>query len=431
MDTTATARTVLVECKELSARNAYLPAQDSYFENRIIRGDNLDILQTLRPEFERKIKCIYIDPPYNTKNHIPHYEDARGHQSWVGNLKTRLKLLWSLLTEDGFLIVQIDDNEFARLYLLMADLLGEARLKTICVKMAEPTGFKMIHALKQGNIPRLKEFLILAGKSGIRNLHPERIPKSEWDPEYRWVVVGPTRRDIRHLKLIIADSARTPEDVKRADTICQSFRLFPLATVCQEERNTNPTKDWLTINSWRIVRTCSTSRTAKQRADVKRSQIPNKNGAFTIETAQRKLYVIVVRYDKTKTQPRMKLLFADDYLTVHPGDFWSDIKTTNLADEGGVSFVKGKKPEALLKRIIGMTTSPGDWVLDAYAGSGTSGAVAHKMRRQWLMIEDGAQCESHIVPRLRSVIGGTDDSGTTKILGWQGGGGFRFFRSPS
>ena len=431
MDTTATPQTCLVECKELSGSKPSLPVQNTYFANRIIRGDNLGVLQTLHSDFRGKIKCIYIDPPYNTKNHIPHYKDARGHQSWLENLKPRLRLLWSLLREDGFLVVQIDDHEFARLYLLMADLLGESRLKSICVKMAEPTGFKMIHALQQGNIPRLKEFLILAGKSGIRNLHPERIPKSEWDPEYRWILVGPTRRDIRSLKLIIANSTRTPQDIKRADAICQSFRLLPLATVCQKEQNTIPSKDWLTDNSWRIVRTCSTSRTAKKRADAKRVHIPNKDGAFTIQTVQGKLYVIVVPYDKRKTQPRMRLLFADDYLTVHPGDFWADIKTTNLADEGGVSFVKGKKPEALLKRIIGMTTSTGDWVLDAYAGSGTSGAVAHKMRRQWLMIEDGPQCESHILPRMRSVIAGTDHSGMTKVLGWHGGGGFQFFRSAS
>ena len=124
----------------------------------------------------------------------------------------------------------------------------------------------------------------------------------------------------------------------------------------------------------------------------------------------------------------MRLLFADDYLTVHPGDFWADIKTTGLGDEGGATFTKGKKPEALLKRIIGMVTQPGDWVLDAFAGSGTTGAVAHKMGRRWIMIEHGKHCHTHLLPRLRTVIDGTDQTGISKSVKWQGGGGFRYFQ---
>jgi adenine-specific DNA-methyltransferase len=125
-------------------------------------------------------------------------------------------------------------------------------------------------------------------------------------------------------------------------------------------------------------------------------------------------------------------LFADDYLTVHPGDFWQDIKTTGLGDEGGVDFINGKKPEALIKRIIGMSTQPGDWVLDSFAGSGTTGAVAHKMGRQWIMVELGEQCHTHIIPRLKRVIDGMDQNGITQAVDWKGGGRFRYFRlAPS
>jgi adenine-specific DNA-methyltransferase len=119
-------------------------------------------------------------------------------------------------------------------------------------------------------------------------------------------------------------------------------------------------------------------------------------------------------------------------LTVHPGDFWQDIKTTGLGDEGGGDFTNGKKPEALLKRIIGMSTRPSDWVLDAFAGSGTTGAVAHKMGRRWIMVELGEHCHTHIIPRLQKVIDGTDKGGITEAVGWKGGGGFRYFRlAPS
>jgi adenine-specific DNA-methyltransferase len=144
------------------------------------------------------------------------------------------------------------------------------------------------------------------------------------------------------------------------------------------------------------------------------------------------MYVMKVDYNPSSAQPRIRLLFADDYLTVHPGDYWQDIKTTGLGDEGGVDFTNGKKPEALIKRVVGMATQPGDWVLDSFAGSGTTGAVAHKMGRRWIMVELGEHCYTHILPRLQKVIDGTDQGGISKAVGWKGGGGFRYFRlAPS
>ena len=111
---------------------------------------------------------------------------------------------------------------------------------------------------------------------------------------------------------------------------------------------------------------------------------------------------------------------------------WDDILSNNLHNEGGVEFPKGKKPEALIKRCIEMSTSPGDMVLDSFAGSGTTGAVAHKMHRKWIMVELGPHAMTHNVPRLNSVIDGADGSGITKAMNWKGGGGYRFFRlAPS
>ena len=418
----------LVEDASLAWTAPTLPLGPAFFENRIIFGDNLPVLKALSKEYADSIQCIYLDPPYNTGNAIPLYPDGSDHHQWLEALKPRLELLWALLREDGFLAIQIDDNEFARLYLLLADMLGEHNLKTICVKMAEPTGFKMVHVITQGNLPRLKEYIILVGKSGIRNLHPERIAKANWDPEYRWVVGQTSRQAIRRLKAIVANPDRTADDMQQADAICRPFTLEPVTAVCQREGRSHPTPEWLAENAWRIVRTCSTSATAKQRADQKRATLPPHTGAFGVETVQHRLYIVTARYNMHSAQPRLRLLFADDYLTLHPGDFWADIKTTSLGEEGGVTFIKGKKPEALLKRLIGMTTQPDDWVLDAYAGSGTTGAVAHKMGRRWLLIENGPQCNTHILPRLRAVIDGTDQTGVSKRLNWRGGGGFRYFR---
>ena len=112
-------------------------------------------------------------------------------------------------------------------------------------------------------------------------------------------------------------------------------------------------------------------------------------------------------------------------------NLWDDLLSNNLHAEGGVEFPNGKKPEALLKRMIELSTIEGDFVLDSFAGSGTTGAVAHKMKRRWIMVEHGAHCTTHIIPRLTRVIDGTDKSGVTRALSWTGGGGFRFYRVAS
>lgn len=136
-----------------------------------------------------------------------------------------------------------------------------------------------------------------------------------------------------------------------------------------------------------------------------------------------------------------RILFYSDKLKLVDGEYvageplttlWDDILSNNLHNEGGVDFPKGKKPEALIKRILDLSTAPGDWVLDSFAGSGTTGAVAHKMGRRWIMVELRDHCDSHIVPRLKRVIDGTDLSGVTASMKWKGGGGFRYYRlAPS
>lgn len=405
---------------------SFTTARD-FQENRIIYGDNLLALQLLQEEFQRRIKCAYIDPPYNTGNTFSHYRDGLVHEHWLSMMRPRLELLWSLLRDDGFLAVQIDDHEFARLYLLMAETCQERNLKVIVIKMAEPTGVKMAQVVKHGGIARLKEYLILAGKSGIRGLSLERIAKDGWDHEYRIGVENVTRGEMRQLKEIIANKTRTAADLQHADAICGKFVLTSVEVMCQREPESQLNETWLRENAWRLVRTCATTTVAKRLADLKRASLNPWMSAFAIETPQRKLYVMKRDYNERRAQPRIRLLFADDYLTVHPGDFWQDIKTTGLGDEGEVDFTNGKKPEALLKRIIGMTTQPGDWVLDAFAGSGTTGAVAHKMGRQWIMIESGAHCHTHLLPRLRRVVDGTDQSGISRAVAWKGGGGFRYF----
>ena len=125
-----------------------------------------------------------------------------------------------------------------------------------------------------------------------------------------------------------------------------------------------------------------------------------------------------------------KLKFIDgQYVAGEPlTSIWVDVLSNNLHNEGGVEFPKGKKPEALIKRCLDLATNPGDLVLDSFAGSGTTGAVAHKMGRRWIMVELGEHCHTHIIPRLQKVINGEDQGGISKAVNWQGGGGFRYYR---
>jgi adenine-specific DNA-methyltransferase len=136
-----------------------------------------------------------------------------------------------------------------------------------------------------------------------------------------------------------------------------------------------------------------------------------------------------------------RILFYADKLKLIDGEYvageplttlWDDILSNNLHNEGGVEFPKGKKPEALIKRLLELVTTRGDWVLDSFAGSGTTGAVAHKMGRRWIMVELGDHCHTHIIPRLRKVVDGEDSGGITAAVDWKGGGGFRYYRlAPS
>lgn len=188
-------------------------------------------------------------------------------------------------------------------------------------------------------------------------------------------------------------------------------------------------KDWKYENAWRIIQAVGSSSVLRL---AKESLIKDQTVAAS-RAARGGLALHLTDFDRSAKQPRVQVIFADQNLMIHPGDFWSDIRTTGgVGQEGGMTFPKGKKPEALIKRLIQMVSNPGDLVLDSFAGSGTTGAVAHKMGRRWIMVELGDHADSHIVPRLNRVIDGQDPSGVTEVTGWQGGGGYRYFRlAPS
>ncbi len=405
---------------------------DSASDNMLIHGDNLLALKALEQDYAGKIKCIYIDPPYNTGSAFEHYDDGLEHSEWLNLMQPRLVLLKELLCLNGILAVQIDDNEFARLYLLLAEIFGDKNLKVICVEMSEATGVKMASVKKLGTIPKLKEYIILAGRNGVRNLKVEKIPKDKWDFEYKTVCTNISKEELEFIKNVLEDEARSNDDLAKVDDLAKKIKFENINTFAKSQTGTNATDDWLYENAYRIVQFATLTGGARDIAVNKKATTPSDRSAFSISTPQNRAYLIKTDFNHETRLPRCKFLFADIYLEVHPGDFWQDIKTTGLDNEGSVNFSNGKKPEKLIKRIISMTTDEGDIVLDSFLGSGTTAAVAHKMKRRWIGIELGEHANTHAVPRLQKVISGADQGGVSKELSWNGGGGYKFYElAPS
>ena len=300
--------------------------------------------------------------------------------------------------------------------------------------MSEATGPKMAHVINSGRIPKLKEYIIIARKNGIRDLYVEKIPKEKWDKEYKTVCLNISKKELEKVKEVLDNDERTEEEIIEVNRLLSKIKFENANIVCEREFGTKATDTWMFENAYRIIQVATLTGGARDLAERKKlsfdeNKIPP---AFSILTPNNKMYAIKGDFNTATDLPRCKILFADKYLTVHPGDFWQDIKTTGLDNEGGVTFKKGKKPEALLKRIIGMSTDEGDLVLDSFLGSGTTAAVAHKMKRRWIGIEMGPHCISHSLPRVSNVIKGVDKQGVTEILNWQGGGGFKFYNlAPS
>jgi adenine-specific DNA-methyltransferase len=284
---------------------------DKDTENMIIHGDNLLALKALLPEYEGKVKCIYIDPPYNTGNAFEHYDDSVEHSTWLSLMKPRLELLRALLSDDGLLAVQIDDNEFAKLYILLSEVFdGQDKLKNIVVKMSEATGVKMASAKETGTIPKLKEYIILAGKNGVRNLTIEKIPKDKWDFEYKTVCLNVTKDELEIIKTVLANESRTQEEINLVDKISSKIVFANMNDVAKKEVGGLPTEEWLYENAFRIVQFATLTGGALQTAIHKKNS-RNETFPFSIITPNNKAYLIKGDFNDQTRLPRCKFLFAD------------------------------------------------------------------------------------------------------------------------
>lgn len=378
-------------------------------ENLYIEGDNLEVLKLLQESYLGKVKMIYIDPPYNTGNDFIYRDDfkqtqqeydeqaglfdedenrlfkntetnGRFHSDWCSMMYSRLMLAKNFLSDDGVICVQINDNEYDNLKKLLNEIFGESNyLNTVAVKMAEPTGMKMAHANRR--LPKLKEYILIYKKKDISNLKVDFVPKEDWDNEYKTFLDGVTEADVDFIKAQRDKSYKTENDIIEVDKILKKIKYIPLKEAYDLYKiNDKKRLEFNYNNSWRIVQTVSMTGGAKLIADKKRKLITQQT--FSILTPEGKMYFIKGDYDLNIEKPRIKLLFADDYLVYNPGDFWQDIKTTGLDNEGFVSFRNGKKPIKLIIRLLKIFTDDNDIIMDFFAGSATTAHAILKLNNE-------------------------------------------------
>lgn len=393
-------------------------------DNLIIKGNNLLALHSLKSQFAGKVKLIYLDPPYNTEEDDFKYNDRFTRSTWLTFMKNRLEVAEEFLRDDGYIALQISDKNVHYIKILMDEIFGEENfINNIVVKMSEASGVKMAHVRKR--VPKIKEHILLYKRKNSQ-LNPVKTDRLEWDDEYRILLQNFSKAD----KAIIDEAARKSEegneiseqDIHQIDSILEKVTLKNVYTEMKELNiPTDEQAGWLRKNAYRICRSAASS-SVKQLADDKKKR--NDNLLFCVISSRDKIpYIVKSDYTPSATSPRVQLLFAEDMLKTYIGDIWTDINTTGLENEGTVQLKNGKKPEKLLKRIIDMTTLKNDIVMDCFLGSGTTAAVAHKMNRQYIGIEQLDYGEDDPIVRLEHVIQG-DDSGISDSVDWRGGGEF-------
>lgn len=361
-------------------------------ENLIIKGNNLLALHSLKSEFTGKIKLIYIDPPYNTGNDEFKYNDNFSHSTWLTFMKNRLEVAKELLRDDGLIFVQCDDNEQAYLKVLMDKIFDYKFINCIAVKVSPPNGVKISHATKK--ILKEKEYILVFGNKNI-SFNPQYTENSEWDSHYGYFVENKSK-DIKEWKVI---------------KLSEKIKGLGFKTDIKDKKF----EKWAYENADSIFQTVSPPDKIKNNKKYlieKIQKVDDMDGYFAYNGKQ--VHFLSKNIKETLDGHKFAKLVCD---------FWQDISFNNLFQESVVDLKAGKKPEKLIQRIIKMTTDERDIVLDYHLGSGTTCAVAHKMNRQYIGIEQLDYKENDSVVRLLDVING-DNSGISKSVNWQGGGEF-------
>ena len=388
---------------------------DSTSENMLIHGDNLLALNALEQDFAGKVKCIFIDPPFNTGAAFEHYDDNLEHSIWLDLMYRRLKIMRTLLMDDGAIYINLDDSEAAYAKVLMDEIFGRSNyLNEIIVATNKSFGFK---STSDGIFKQANHVLFYAKNKFAFQINVDAMfIEKEYDEQYKWVFENcddiEERWTWRSIKEIVAEklgfSSAREAAKKDAKSFAEQISVFALENADRVFRTASVTGGAL------LKRKDTITLSRKNRDKIIRH--PNDDMDYMFIGGERVIYY------KERLKELDGVMLPAEVIT----DIWSDISIEGLAKEGGVTFPRGKKPEKLLQRCIELSTKKGDIVLDSFLGSGTTAAVAHKMGRRYIGIELGDHCYTHCLPRLKGVVDG-EQSGISKAVDWKGGGGFKFY----
>lgn len=383
----------------------------SLSDNLLIKGNNLLALSSLLKRYQNKVKLIYIDPPYNTGNDSFGYNDSFNHSTWLVFMKNRLIQARKLLCEDGSIAISIDNYELAYLLVLLDEIFGkENRKNIITVRRASASGAKVINP----GVVNVVEYIVIYSKN-TNYWKPNRVyAKKKFDSRYNSFIKN----------------------------IYEPYESWQFSTVLDEwARSTNIKKSQLkkhfssnyekeldnfrTKNADKICRFAALddSSISKEAREFKQKSLNNPNKILYMAREKQKPYFFL---------NGQVVLFAKDRLSEIDGkltfsqpltDIWDDVLPNDLSREGNVEFKKGKKPEKLIGRLIDLCTNEQDLILDFFAGSGTTGAVALKKNRKFIICEQMSYIGDVTVTRLNNVLA-MDKAGITKETSWAGGGNF-------
>lgn len=411
---------ILIEDPGKSHHAKHRVSENDQFDNMLIHGDNLLALRALQSSFEGRVKCVYIDPPFNTGEAFEHYDDGLEHSIWLGLMDQRIRIIHKLLSQDGTLFVHIDDNELAYLVVLCDEIFGRKnRVNIITFKQSSASGPKAINP----GLVTTCNYLVFYAKD-----------KSKWKPNRIYQAVP---RDARYNNFI--EKYELPCENWEITTLRNAFcRIRNLEWNEAKQKYADKLEEEMTkfVTEYRdrVIQPASIKDkdvNEEARGVLEKSRI---NPGVVLKCAREGMDDYYFMNGKQLLFYRNKIRKVNGVETssLAASNLWDDLLSNNVHKEGGVYLPNGKKPEALLQRVFEFVTEPGDIVLDSFLGSGTTAAAAHKMNRRWIGVELGEQCDTHCLPRLTRLIDGEDPDGITKVLGWKGGGGFRYYHlAPS
>ena len=402
---------ILVEVPEKSYGNKNT-------ENMLIHGDNLLALKALEQDYTGKIKCIYIDPPYNTGNAFDFYDDNVEHSKWLSLMKSRLEILRNLLAKDGFFCCQIDDSEGSYLKVLLDEIFGRNNYLTtffVQVRYSDKTLKQDMDFHKQ-----IEQIHIYRKEYGAKpNLN---IKEKSFEKFNYYIKENSNGKQIElGGKKVVLFQNNQYEIIKGEGSKDGLKEIWASGTILDGNSSGRFFRDYLNgrVENDGLGVLYKVYGIGADKFPYRYFTGPKKEGA-----TKGKYYQGVP----------IEQLENEDFIQTVPIENFYDLAGAfgNCRLEGGVEFRSGKKPEALLQIILKHFSNEGDLILDSFLGSASTIATAHKMNRKWIGIELGDHCYTHCQTRLNAVIDGIDITGISKTVNWQGGGGYKFYElAPS